>query len=55
MGLERENEDILVAAWDSPDFGDLFVEMEDLRKRLEELKYAIDKAGVLLYCFKIRS
>ena len=49
----RENENILFTAWDSPGFGDIFVDEEGLRKRLEELKFAIDKADVLLYCFKI--
>ena len=49
----RENEEILFIAWDSPGFGDIFVDEKDLQRRLEDLKWAIDKADVLLYCFKI--
>lgn len=51
--LEKGNEETILTAWDSPGFGDVFVDEENQAKRLDEIKFAIDKADVLLYCFNI--
>lgn len=49
----KENEVTTLTAWDSPGFGDIFISEKDREVRLSELRFAIDKADVFLYCFKI--
>lgn len=41
-----------ITIWDSPGFGDVFAADKD--KVIEELKYVVDKAHILVYCFDIR-
>ncbi len=50
---DKENEVTTLTAWDSPGFGDIFISEKDREVRLSELRFAIDKAHVFLYCFKI--
>ena len=44
-----------LTAWDTPGFGDIFADEESEKKRIEELKFVVDKADILLYCFDIRT
>ena len=49
---QDEGKESTITFWDSPGFGDVFA--TDKGKNIEELKYAVDKAHILLYCFDIR-
>ncbi len=49
----KENEVTLLTAWDSPGFGDIFISKMNRKERLCTLKLTIEKADLLLYCFKI--
>lgn len=48
----NQSKESTLTFWDSPGFGDIFA--ADQEKVIEELKYVVDKAQVLVYCFDIR-
>ena len=49
---QDEGKEYTITFCDSPGFGDVFA--TDEAKNIEELKYAVDNAHILLYCFDIR-
>jgi GTP-binding protein EngB required for normal cell division len=48
----HENQESTITFWDSPGFGDVFATNQS--KIIEELKFVVDKAHILVYCFDIR-
>lgn len=49
---KNEGKESTITIWDSPGFGDVFATNKD--KIIEELKYVVDKAHILVYCFDVR-
>ena len=52
---EESDTTTILTAWDTPGFGDIFADEERDEKQIDALKFVLDKADVLLYCFDIRT
>ena len=50
---EESDTTTILTTWDTPGFGDAFASANRKQQRIDQLVRAIEKADVLLYCFKI--